>query len=235
MEGRIRRTLAGIGVPLALTALTALPLAGCGNDAPPMGEAVNNRDSLPVMVTYGVSKLISDSGVVRYKIIAEEWRSFDKTTPPRQEFPKGIFLQRYNENFTPDLYITADTAYCYNQNLWELRGRVFVKNFANGTTFSTQKLFWDMGRHEVYSDVYMHIITPDRDLDGNWFRSNEAMTQYHIRQTAGFMPMPSESGIAGSGGGTAAVKDTASTDTVPTMVRPREMPVSKSASAGRQP
>ena len=45
----------------------------CGTEAPPMGNAVYNRDSLPVMITYGVSKLISDSGIVKYKIVSEEW------------------------------------------------------------------------------------------------------------------------------------------------------------------
>lgn len=203
--------------------LSALPLlTGCGNEAPPTGVAIDNRDSLPVMVTYGVSKLISDSGVVRYKIIAEEWRVYDMTKPPRQEFPKGLFLERYDNNFQIDLYITADTAYCYNQNLWELRGRVFVKNFANGTTFRTSVLFWDMGQHEIYSNTYMHIVTPDRDVDGNWFRSNEAMTKYHIRQTSGYMPMPQEDGEEPS-----VAAEPADTDTVVTIVRPREMPVSK--------
>ena len=79
---------------LGLFALS-LSFSACDNGAPPSGSAVRNRDSLPVMVTYGASKLISDSGVVRYKIISEEWLVFDRTHPPRQEFRKGVLLQRY--------------------------------------------------------------------------------------------------------------------------------------------
>ena len=48
----------------ALLTMLAVPLS-CTNDAPPMGNTVTGRDSLPVMTTYGVSKLITDSGVVR--------------------------------------------------------------------------------------------------------------------------------------------------------------------------
>ena len=81
----------------------------------------------------GISKLISDSGVVRYKIMTEEWRVFDRTHPPRNEFLKGVFLQRYDAKFNVDLYITADTAYWYDQKLWELRGRVRVRNLQDGT------------------------------------------------------------------------------------------------------
>ncbi len=186
----LRRTAHAWTLLLILAAATA---AGCGNDAPPTGAAVENRDSMPVMVTRGVSKLISDSGLVRYKIISEEWRVYDKTTPQRQEFLRGIYFQRFSTKFTPDLYIIADTAFCYNNSLWDLRGHVFIKNFENGTTFSTSQLYWDMDRHEIWSHRHMHIITPDRDLQGDAFRSNEAMTRYHITRSKGFVPLPADS------------------------------------------
>jgi LPS export ABC transporter protein LptC len=185
-------------LPLALAAATVVVpvVSGCGSDAPPTGAAIRQRDSLPVMVTHGVSKLISDSGVVRYKVIAEEWRVYDRTQPPRQEFPQGIFLQRLDENFQVDLFITADTAFCYNENLWDLRGNVYIKNFSNSTTFRTPHLYWDMTRHELYSDSYMHIVTPDRNIRGRGFTANEQLTQYHIRQSSGYMPLPGESSPA---------------------------------------
>lgn len=157
-----------------------------------MGQAIINRDSLPAMVTHGVSKLISDSGIVQYKVVTEEWRMYDRTNPQRQEFPKGIFLERYNKQFNVIMHITADTAYCYNQNLWELRGRVFVHNTENGTTFSSEELFWNMQRHWMYSNKPMHIVTPERDLRGNRFESNEDLTKYNIWQTQGHAPMPEE-------------------------------------------
>ncbi len=229
MEGRVRRTLHGVAFPLLLLLLSILPLGGCGNDAPPTGKAVKNRDSLPVMVTHGVSKLISDSGIVRYKLISEEWRVFDKTKPQRQEFPKGLFMQRFDNNFNVDLYITADTAYCYDQNLWELRGRVFINNFAKGTTFSTEVLFWDMGKHEIFSNTYMRIVTPDRNIEGNWFRSNEQMTKYHIKQTKGFMPMPKDKGAD------SPTPPQANGQTVmapaDSFIRPREMPMGRHKTA----
>lgn len=174
----------------ALGLLAVVP--SCTSEAPPTGAAVSNRDSAAMMVTYGVSKMISDSGVMKYKIIAEEWRVFDRTKPPRQEFPKGIFLQRYDEHFNPDLFITADTAYCYNQSLWELRGRVYVRNKTTGTTFRTELLFWDTQKHTIYSNRYMHIVTPDRELEGDSFTSNEQMTRYDIKQSRGYVPMPGE-------------------------------------------
>ena len=174
---------------LGLFALS-LSFSACDNGAPPSGSAVRNRDSLPVMVTYGVSKLISDSGVVRYKIISEEWLVFDRTHPPRQEFRKGVLLQRYDDRLNVDLYITADTAYWYNQSLWELRGRVRVRNLSDQVIYTSEQLYWDNETHEFYSHVPMHIVTPDRDLRGDRFRSDERLTRYEVKRTRGFIPMP---------------------------------------------
>lgn len=180
-------------LPAILALLATLPVTlSCSNDAPPMCGAITQRDSMPVMVTYGVSKLISDSGVVKYKVIAEEWQYFDKTVPSRQTFPKGIFLERYDNSYKVDMYLTADTAYCYDNNLWELRGRVFVSEQAKGITYSSEELFWDVRAHRMYSRCPMHIITPDKDLRGDWFEANDQLTDYHVKQTSGYMPLPDE-------------------------------------------
>lgn len=176
-----------------LFALAAAALSGCGSDRTPMAPAVRQRDSMAVMTTHGVSKMISDSGVIKYKIVAEHWSVYDRTNPPRQTFMNGIFMQKYDPAFRTEMYLTADTAYCYSQNLWELRGRVEVRK-KNGVVFNTDELFWDMGKHEVYSSKYMHVQTPDEELEGVGFRSDEELTDYVFFNSAGEFPMPEEKG-----------------------------------------
>lgn len=80
--------LAIAGLLSILGAMTA-----CGDDAPPMGAALTHRDSMAVMATSGYSMLYSDSGRVQFKVIAEQWEVYDKTTPPRHVFAKGLYLQ----------------------------------------------------------------------------------------------------------------------------------------------
>ena len=189
--------------------------ASCGNEAPPMGGAVNNRDSLPVMVTRGVSKLISDSGVIRYKVIAEEWRIFDKTTPPRWEFPKGIFIERYDDKFKVNLYLTADSAWIYDQNLCKLRGHVVLDNREDQTLLTTEELFWDIRSNLFYSNVYTRLTQPEQEIEGNWFRATlrgGRPTQYHVKQSKGFLPMSDSFSESPDTPDTPA--DTAKTDSV---------------------
>lgn len=182
---------------------------GCGQDAPPEGAAVKNREQIPVMVSRGVSKMISDSGITRYKIITEEWAVYDQTTPPRQDFKKGILILRYDDKMNIDMHITADTAYWYDQNLWELRGRVHLINEANMTTFRSEQLYWDMTAHEFYSNVWMEVITPDREIEGSRFRANEQMTKYEVYDDKGRMPMPKQDSKS-DGNATTAAPDSAS-------------------------
>lgn len=176
----------------AFATIIIAAIASCGGSDLPSAPAVKNPDSAAVMTTYGVSKLISDSGLIRYKIVAEEWMVYERTNPPRHEFKKGLLLQRFNQKFHIEMYITADTAYWYNQNLWELRGRVCVWN-EDGTIFNSQKLYWDMQKHEFRSNVYSHLKTPDKEVEGSNFVSDEQMRRYIINNSRATFPLPNES------------------------------------------
>ena len=150
---------------------------------------INNREDQPILKSIGVSTLISDSGVIRYKIISEDWFIYDRKDPPYYSFEKGLFLEKFDENYHVDAFINCDTAYYYNiKRLWELRGRVCVKNL-KGETFKTSLLYWDMNQHEIYSPAYMAIDGIEQDLDGYNFKSNESMTDYIIHSSSGAFPM----------------------------------------------
>lgn len=153
-----------------------------------MAEAVKEQDSLPFMHAIGVSTLISDSGVIRYHLVAEEWDIFNHSEHPSTwRFYKGMLMERFDTAFHIDMYVQADTAYLHNQRLWELRGRVRIRNVEN-TRFFTEELFWDMDRHEMWNHQFMRIVTPDRTLQGTDFRSNETMTRYAVSNSVGDFP-----------------------------------------------
>jgi LPS export ABC transporter protein LptC len=173
--------------------LMAFP--SCSDQKEHMAPAVHERDSMAFMQARGICNLISDSGVIRYKIIAEEWNIYTVTHPQKWTFVKGILLEKFNLKFHVEWYVQADTAYCYNQNLWELRSRVVIRN-QEGTVFHTEVLFWDMGEHQIYSPVFMRVTTPDRELQGYRFRSNESMTKYVIYNSKGSFPVEDQQNTA---------------------------------------
>lgn len=164
-------------------------LSACGRKKNPVTDAITNRDSVPVMTTRDVSTYISDSGVVRYKIIADEWRVYDRLDPTRWTFEEGIYLEKFNNDLSIEATIVADTAYYYDQQeLWELRGNVHIEN-EQDEQFDTQLLYWNQKTKKVYSDLYIRIRQQKRIITGIGFTSNQEFTNYTIKQTQGIFPI----------------------------------------------
>lgn len=150
-----------------------------------IAPAANPKDSVSTMVTYGVNMLVSDSGMMKYRIVAECWEVNQAKNPSRWIFEKGLFLEQFDPKFHVEAYIQCDTAYYFDQEkLWELHGRVCVRNI-EGLRFSSEELYWDQNKHELYSYKYSRLVTPEREMEGTYFRSDERMTKYTITNSKG--------------------------------------------------
>lgn len=160
-------------------------LAACEKQKEHIAPAIYERDSVAMMTSYGVNALISDSGVIKYRIVTERWEYNPSVNPSRSIFEKGVFLTQFDEKFHVQGYIQADTAYNYDkQRLWELRGRVRILT-KDGLHFTSEELYWDEGRHEFYSNVFSKLVTPERTLQGTYFRSDDRMTHYYVSNSKG--------------------------------------------------
>ena len=64
------------------------------------------------------------------------------------------------------------------------RSLVMVRT-KEGLRFTSEQLFWDESRHELYSYVFSRLVTPERTLQGSFFRSDERMTHYLVTNSRG--------------------------------------------------
>lgn len=162
-----------------------LLVASCSDVKEHTADAINPEDSVAMMTSYGVNTLISDSGVIKYRIVAERWEVNTLRQPSRWEFMKGIFFEQFDEQFHIQAYVQADTAWYFDQlNLWKLRGRVNIRT-SNDAVYTGEELYWDGRNHELYSNTYSRLVTPERTVEGTCFRSDEAMTRYTISNSKG--------------------------------------------------
>ena len=137
------------------------------------------------MTSYGVNTLISDSGIIKYRIVTERWDVNIVRNPSRWTFEKGIFFEQFDEKFHVQAYIQADTAWYYDvKKLWHLRGRVRIRNI-NGLIYTSEELYWDGISHELYSNVFSKVVTPERQMEGSYFRSDEQMRHYLVSNSKG--------------------------------------------------
>ena len=196
-------------------------LASCEGQKEHTAPAVHERDSASMMIGYGVNTLISDSGVIKYRIVTERWEVNTVRNPSRWIFEKGLFFEQFDEKFHVQSYIQCDTAYYYDQKkLWELRSRVSILT-KDGLRFTSQQLFWDQASHELYSNVPSRLVTPDRTLEGTYFRSDERMTRYFVSNSRGSFE---KTDIAGKGD-----TITSAPDTVKAAIRPQVTPQRRTA------
>lgn len=180
------------GIIMILAMAAFISLFSCSGGNKDVGEAITERDSLPVMDTKGITTMISDSGVIRYRINTDEWLVFDRKDPPYWAFEKGIYLEQFDSLFQVEASIESDTAYYYNKKeLWVLIGNVHIQNL-KGEKFDTELLYWDQRKEKVYSDRYIRIEQPDRIITGQGFDSNQQMTIYTINKPEGIFYVDEE-------------------------------------------
>lgn len=175
-----------ISITIVFAAMVMLLLfSSCSGRKKGLGAAITERDSLPVMDTRGVTTLISDSGVTRYRINTAEWLIYDRKSPSYWSFEKGVYLEKFDSLFQVEASIQSDTAYYYDkEKLWKLMGNVHIQNL-KGEKFDTELLYWDQNKKKVYSDRRIRIEQPERIIFARGFESNEQMTNYTLFKTEG--------------------------------------------------
>ena len=186
--GKNRWFTGSYGVRKAVPLMMACQLCfflSCSDVKEHTAPAIHDRDSVSMMTSYGVNTLISDSGVIKYRIVTERWDVNTVKNPSRWSFEKGVFFEQFDEKFHVQAYIQADTAWYYDQKkLWHLRGRVRIRNI-NGLVYQSEELFWDGMKHELYSNVFSKVTTPERSMEGTCFLSDEQMRHYTVSNSKG--------------------------------------------------
>ena len=210
-------------IVLGLFTLVLFAMTACQEQVEHTAPAILPSDSAAMMSSYGVNTLISDSGVIKYRIVTEEWIVNTNLHPSRWIFNKGLFLEQFDEKFHVNSYIQADSAMYYDQDkLWHLRGRVKILT-KDGLRFASEELYWDEMKHEIYSYTFSRLVTPERTLQGTYFRSDERMTNYTVSNSRGSF----ERGDM-ENSGTDSVRS--APDTVKERIRPQALPQRKNES-----
>lgn len=164
--------------------ITSFFLASCKDDTKSSVNFTYDRETVPTMTTDSVNMLISDSGVIRYRLIAKTWDIFEQAKDPHWFYPQGLYLEQFDSAFNVVVTVKADTAWNFTaRKLWKLKGHVFVKNIV-GETFSSDELFWNQQQQRIYSDKFVKIDRPDKGiLQGKGgFEANQQMTEYEFRR-----------------------------------------------------
>ncbi len=142
-----------------------------------------NLDSTYSIKTLGVNMLISDSGLVRYRLLSPEWLIYDNETRKEWFFPKGIRIETFDTVQTSRTLVQADTAIQYlDSEKWELIGNVKVRGL-KGEFLASPHLFWNRRQKNMYSNDTIYFQNEAGEvLRGTRFEAQEDLSKYRVYQ-----------------------------------------------------
>jgi LPS export ABC transporter protein LptC len=165
---------------LAIAALSAsLFLTSCNQSD--LKEPVEYTG--PVRKFEKIETYYSENDRVKVKMIAEEVHQLANSD---QEFPKGIYVEFFDEEGKLESTLRANEAYYFKaDNKWRGRGKVQVKNMAENEQLNTEELFWYPGEERINTDKFVTIRQQEDVIYGQGLEAKQDMSDYTILKPEG--------------------------------------------------
>lgn len=167
--------------------LLLLPLGffGCRRKKVEVRHLAQNIDSMYSIRTDSADVLVSDSGVVKYRLLSPLWLIYDKPDDKRWVFPVGLRLEGFDTLHSPEVFVEADSAIHFiDEDEWILVGNVRVHG-SDGRRLYTPQLHWLRGERRLFSNDTTYFYTEGRELRGDRFTARDDLSNYSIYQSRG--------------------------------------------------
>lgn len=137
----------------------------------------------PLSEAENVELYYSDKDQVMVKMNAAllyEYQSGDR------EFPKGIFIEFFDEFGKLESTLKANEAYFFkDENKWRGRGNVEVRNTQKNEQLNTEELFWKPGQKRIFTDQFVTIKQQGDVIYGEGLEAAEDLSSYTITKLSG--------------------------------------------------
>jgi LPS export ABC transporter protein LptC len=159
-------------------------LFSCENDLETI-TTVTATDETPNEIVNDMHTLYSDSGVVKYEIIATRMEKYDE---PKNKtiFKNGIIVNFFKEKDSIISTLTADYAEIREkENMIIARNNVIFTNVEKHQTLETEELFWDQNAKRIRTDKHFHVIGEDgTEVWGYGLDTDENFTDYNAHKVS---------------------------------------------------
>jgi LPS export ABC transporter protein LptC len=162
---------------LVITALLSVIISSC--DTTNTKQAVEYTG--PLSEAENVELYYSESDKVKIKMLADvayEFKNGDR------EFPKGIYIEFYDEVGKIKSTLRANHAYFFkSENQWRGRGKVEVKNIQTDEQLTTEELFWKPADERIFTEQFVTVRQKNDVLAGTGLEAKQDMSEYTIKHT----------------------------------------------------
>lgn len=155
----------------------------CENDLENI-KLVTATDDSPDQIVNNVHTLYSDTGVVRFEIIASRMEIF--TLPEKKTiFKDGFQVNFFKSKDSIESTLTADYAEMREtDNSIFARNKVIFTNFEKNQTLKTEELFWDQQSKRIHTDKAYEIFGEKNYVSGYGMDANETFSDYNTHKVS---------------------------------------------------
>ena len=137
----------------------------------------------PLRKVENVQSFYTEKDRIKAKLVAAEMLEFENLD---RSFPKGIYLEFYNEFGKLESTLRANEAYYFKkEDRWRGRGKVEVKNLEKNEQLNTEELFWIPRDEKIYTDKFVTIRQQDDVIYGEGLEAEQDMSNYSIKKITG--------------------------------------------------
>lgn len=137
----------------------------------------------PLKEAENVELFYSEDNTVKVKMQAELLYEFENGD---REFPKGVYMEFYNEFGTLSSTLRANHAFYFKQEeQWRGRGKVEVKNLEKNNQLNSEELFWKPKTKMIFTDKFVTIRQQGDVIYGEGLEASQDMSDYMIKKPAG--------------------------------------------------
>lgn len=162
---------------MAIAFAVALVVFSCKSKIPSAEELDIN--SVPLQVVDSMFAVQTVNGHPKMRIEAPVMQRFETDTASSEVFPEGFMVYGYREDGAVETTITSKTArHITRKNgtgteVWQAFDSVVIHNIPKQQVINTDTLYWDQGKHEIYTDCYVKMNSPEGFLQGYGMRSDD--------------------------------------------------------------
>jgi LPS export ABC transporter protein LptC len=137
-----------------------------------------NLAETPIQTVDSMFAVQTKNGVLQMRMEAKVMDRYDYDTCAYETFPKGFAVYAYTDDGRLETYIISDNARHHkskvtNKEYWAAFGHVLIENIIKRESMETDTIYWDRSNHQIYTDCYVKMFSPDGFMQGYGMRSDE--------------------------------------------------------------
>lgn len=138
----------------------------------------SDLSGMPMQTVDDMFAVQTKNGVVVMRIEADKMLRYENDTTATELFPEGFAVYSYTDEGLLETILLSDQARhilykSSNGEEWQAFGNVSVQNIIKRETMETDTIYWDQRSHQIYTDCYIRMYSPDGFMQGYGMRSDD--------------------------------------------------------------